>query len=243
MVYSPWDFIPQEFTIKGVAKMKTPFNRFGTMLDCSRNAVMNVKSVKNWIDMTSDLGFNMLMLYTEDTYEVENQPRFGYLRGRYTMDEIKELDAYAESRGVELIPCIQTLGHLNQIFHWSEYSQINDIDDILLAGDEKTYKLIDDMLDTCSANFRSRKINLGMDEAMLLGSGNYLSKNGYKPRSEIMKEHLDVVVRKCRDRGLEPMIWSDMFFHMIPPGGYYRMSIDEMPEEIVNIVPGSSGRS
>ena len=41
------------------------YNRrwFGTMLDCSRNAVMTVDSVKQWIDITADLGYNMLMLY------------------------------------------------------------------------------------------------------------------------------------------------------------------------------------
>ena len=46
--------------------------------------------------------------YTEDTYEVEGQPYFGAYRGKYTKDEIKELDAYASMFGVELVPCIQT---------------------------------------------------------------------------------------------------------------------------------------
>ena len=46
---------------------KTERRWFGTMLDCSRNAVMTVESVKHWIDLTADLGYNMLMLYTEDT--------------------------------------------------------------------------------------------------------------------------------------------------------------------------------
>ena len=65
---------------------KSDYRFFGCMLDCSRNAVMTVDSVKRWIDITSDLGYNMLMLYTEDTYEIKNQPYFGYLRGRYTCD-------------------------------------------------------------------------------------------------------------------------------------------------------------
>ena len=33
---------------------KIPFKRFGTMLDCSRNAVMSVKSLKKWIDIIND---------------------------------------------------------------------------------------------------------------------------------------------------------------------------------------------
>lgn len=59
----------------------------GVMLDCSRNAVMNLPSLKKLIDIMADLDYNTLMLYTEDTYEVDNQPYFGYLRGRYSQDK------------------------------------------------------------------------------------------------------------------------------------------------------------
>ena len=53
---------------------KLPFRRFGTMLDMSRNAVMNVESVKQWIDITGEMGYNTLMLYTEDTFELAGRP-------------------------------------------------------------------------------------------------------------------------------------------------------------------------
>ena len=35
------------------------------------------------------------MLYTEDTYEVDGQPYFGYMRGRYSKEEMKEIDDFA----------------------------------------------------------------------------------------------------------------------------------------------------
>ena len=98
---------------------KVRFRHFGTMIDCSRNAVMSVPSVKRWIDLTSDLGYNTLMLYTEDTYEVDGHPYFGYMRGRYSQEELKEIDAYALSKGMELIPCIQTLGHFTALLNLS----------------------------------------------------------------------------------------------------------------------------
>ena len=50
-------------------KNQVQFKRLGTMIDCSRNAVMNVKTLKKWIDLTADLGYNTLCLYMEDTYE------------------------------------------------------------------------------------------------------------------------------------------------------------------------------
>ena len=54
--------------------MEHTFKTFGTMLDCSRNAVMTAESVKRWIDLTAKLGCNTLHLYMEDTYEVDGHP-------------------------------------------------------------------------------------------------------------------------------------------------------------------------
>ena len=87
----------------------------GAMVDCSRNAVMNVPTVKKFAKLIRSMGYNTLMLYTEDTYEVDNQPAFGYQRGRYSQEELRELDQYCLSIGIELIPCIQTLAHLATI--------------------------------------------------------------------------------------------------------------------------------
>ena len=101
---------------------------FGVMLECSRNAVMNVASVKKYAEILKKMGYNTLMLYTEDTYEVEGQPYFGHLRGKYTKAELKEIDAFCNRLGIELIPCIQTLAHLNAIFQWrSVYGNIHAV--------------------------------------------------------------------------------------------------------------------
>ena len=73
--------------------MKTiPFKRFGPMFDCSRNAVLTIDSAKTLIDICADLGYSSFLLYTEDTYEVYDNPYFGYGRGRYSCDELREID-------------------------------------------------------------------------------------------------------------------------------------------------------
>ena len=75
---------------------------FGVMLDMSRNGVMNIATLKKYIDNLSLFGYNMLQLYTEDTYEVNNEPYFGYLRGGYKKAEIKEIDEYCKQKGSPL---------------------------------------------------------------------------------------------------------------------------------------------
>ena len=136
------------------------------MADCSRNAVMTVKTGKTFIDNMALMGYDTLMLYTEDTYEVPGEPYFGYLRGRFSQDEIRELVAYGEEKGIELIPCIQTLGHLNAIFRWPEYQPINDTADILLVEEPRTMTLIENMLKSLRSCFKTDKIHIGMDDPL-----------------------------------------------------------------------------
>ena len=190
----------------------------GVMVDCSRNAVLTVSAAKRLIDALHKMGYNMLMLYTEDTYEVDNQPKFGYLRGRYTKEELKEIVAYGEQNGVELIPCIQTLAHLNQIFRYPEYKEINDCGDILLVDDERTYKLIDDMFSTLRQCYKTPWVHIGMDEAHDLGKGKYRDIHGEQNRFDILKRHLEKVTEIAQKYGFKPMMWSDMFFRLATKG-------------------------
>ena len=52
---------------------------------------MNIENLKSWVDICELLGFTSLMLYTEDTVKLENRPYFGYMRGRYSKEEMKDI--------------------------------------------------------------------------------------------------------------------------------------------------------
>ena len=198
------------------------FEEFGLMLDLSRNAVLKVETLKQMMVYATCMGYRFVGLYMEDVLEVPGEPYFGYMRGRLTPEEIRELEVWAEGFGLELRPYIQTLAHMNQITRYEEYQRITDNTDILLVGEERTEKLLDHILAQVAACFQTKKINVGMDEAMLLGSGKYLERNGYVPRKEIMMRHLEVVLKLCRKYGLEPQMWGDMFMN-VPEDGSVRL--------------------
>lgn len=216
--------------------MKKQFDTLGVMIDMSRNAVMSVAGLKRFLPLLKKMGYNCAMLYTEDTYEVDGEPYFGYMRGRYSKAEMKELDAFATELGITLIPCIQTLAHLNAIFRWNQYPR--DCNDILLTDDERTYELIDHMFATLSECFASRKIHVGMDEADMLGRGKYLDLHGYEKTNDVMKRHLERVCKIAEKYNYEVMMWSDMYFRSWNNGGYIIPKC-EMPKEIVDSVPDS----
>ena len=188
------------------------------MLDCSRNAVMKPEKVKEFAKYLAAFGYNALMLYTEDTYEVENEPYFGYMRGRYTIEEVKDIDEYCRGIGIELIPCIQTLAHLKTIFRWQPYASIRDVSDIMFAGEARSYELLENIFSTLEKCYATRTVHIGMDEARLLGAGNYFDKHGFEPRFDILKKHLEKVCEIAVKHGFKVIMWSDMFFSLANGG-------------------------
>lgn len=191
------------------------FETLGTMIDLSRNGVLTVSTVKYLCRKLALWGYNMLQLYTEDTYQIEGEPFFGYLRGGLSQQELREIDDYADALGIECVPCIQTLGHLGQVLQWPRFLALRDTTEVLLAELPDTYNLLAKMIATATRPFRSKKIHLGQDETHGLGHGRYHSifgRHNYKDPTRIFIDHLKRVNDICQQLDLQPMIWSDMLF-------------------------------
>lgn len=188
------------------------FSFNGLMYDSARNGVLNVERTKDFLEMMAIMGHTVYMPYIEDIYELD-EPFFGYMRGRYSIAELKEIDDYAFDLGIELIPCIQTLAHMGQFTRWEAVkSKYTDIDDILIVNTDETRALIDKMFKTLSQTVRSNTIHVGMDEAYNLGRGRYLDRHGYTEKAEIMRKHLQDVVKIAEKYNLTTIMWDDMFF-------------------------------
>ena len=194
-------------------RMEHVFEKNGLMLDLSRNAVAHIDMLKQFIREMAFMGHSWFMLYMEDVYEVEGAPYFGALRGRYSIQDLQEVDRYAQLFGVQLVPCIQTLAHMDQYFMWEtiEY-KYKDIDNIFTVGNAEVRTLLTRMIASLRKAFSSDIIHIGMDEAHNLGRGRYLDENGLKKRGDIMQDHLAFMKTLCTTYGFKPIVWDDMFF-------------------------------
>jgi len=224
----------EEFSIE----QSPAFKNLGIMADMSRGGVMRAEKVKEFILKAAHMGTNQFMLYTEDIYTLEDYPHFGYLRGAYTDEELLDIDDFAYNLGVELIPCIQTLGHMAQYLTWSEETnKFKDTDAVLLCDSEETYKFIEAEIVKMKKLFRSSNIHIGMDEAWDMGLGQYIRKFGFKERYSVLKRHLARVVGICEKYELNPMMWSDMFFRLGSDVDEYFDPDVKFPEEVKNNMP------
>lgn len=200
--------------------------RLGFMVDCSRNAVAKPETVKQLICMLVMAGYDYMELYTEETYELPDEPYFGYKRGRYSAEELKEIVAFADIFQLEMVPCMQTLAHLSRLANWMPYYDFMDIDDILLVNDERTYQLIRKCVRFWKEICHTTRINVGSDEARLLGRGKYTDRYGYKNSHEIYLEHMKKVFDICKEEGMKPEFWADAFYNMDRPEEEMRAIFD-----------------
>lgn len=215
----------------------TDFREFGILIGCAANAVPRIETLEKYADIMQALGYNTLYLETADTYKIEGEPYFGYMRGGYTAAEIRRLDAYCRARGIELVPAIQTLAHLHFLKYYPRYQPVIDVDDILLAEEEETYALIDKMFSSIAAMYSTRRVNIGMDEAYLLGAGKYLYRHGFRDKTQIMLGHLRRVLGIAAKYGFHCEMWSDMFFHAISGGKVYETGGRGVPDGWKEMVP------
>lgn len=214
------------------------FETMGVMFNMSSTAPATVKGNKELLNYLVIMGYNMVMLYTEDTIRMDKYPCFGLFRGRYTPEEIREIDDYAYNLGIEMIPCVECYGHMNAYLKWDEAKPIKDTSTVLLAREEATFEFLDEWIKTLSSCYRSRRIHIGMDEAHDMGRGTFLDKHGYVPRGEIFREFMEEVVKITDKYGLTPMMWSDMYFRISAKDGYWYYAKDTViPEEVKKTIP------
>lgn len=209
----------------------------GIMLDLSRNAVIKVETAKDLIRRIARMGLNTFMLYMENIYKVEEYPYFGYMRGAYTEEELRAIDEYALTFGVEVVPCIQTLGHLSNALRWPYAQGMKDTNDILLIDEPKTYEFIEAMIKSLSRSLSSDRIHIGMDEAFFAGTGVYKAIHGEVPRMEMIGSHLSQVKAIMDKYGKKPIMWCDMLMRYCSAKGQYWDMDTVVTEEDAKQVP------
>ncbi len=192
---------------------KANFDVCGVQMDVSQtNSVPKLSQWKEMFCRMALMGINSFIIYMEDTFAAPSDPYIGYMRSRYSEDELRTIDDIAYSFGIEAFPMIEGLGRLSTILKWYPYDDIKEDESILLVGNEKTYDFIGRCIDTVTRPFRSNKIDIASDEAFGLGRGKSLAESGvYRPAFDLVGDHLRRILGMCQDRGLEFYTGADMF--------------------------------
>ncbi|WP_262316199.1 beta-N-acetylhexosaminidase [Lacticaseibacillus parakribbianus] len=213
------------------------YQTVGVMIDVARNAVPKVQTLKDTFVRLASLGYTEVWLYMEDCFEIPEEPYFGHQRGRYSQADLHELALAADAVGLTLVPAIQTLAHLRNLFKWRAFDDVMDAPDCLYVQKPETTVFLRNLLRAASAPFLTKKIHIGMDEAYNLGRGQLLRDRGLIPQEDLMVAHLKTVVGLCDELGLHPAMWSDMWFKMASQQHRLYDPDTEFSKELVASIP------
>ncbi|ESP00420.1 hypothetical protein LOTGIDRAFT_140764 [Lottia gigantea] len=176
---------------------------------------------KQIFPVLKELGATGLLVEYEDMFPYEGKLSSVPAGNALTKTNLLEIIKLANGLELEIIPLIQTFGHMEFILKLNEFSNLRESADtpqVIAPGLEDTYGLIQTLIDQIITNHpTSRYIHLGCDEVYELGrgrSGEYMKKNNLS-RSDMFFEHVSKNVRYLKQKypQITPIIWDDEFRH------------------------------
>jgi hypothetical protein len=189
----------------------------GIMLDVSRGKVPTQETLKGLVELCCRLRLNVLMLYIEHTFEFRRHPEIGRDSSPLTAEALLELDLYAAEHGVELIPCLQSLGHMERVLGIDRYAHLAESDRrwSLSPSRPETYQFLEQLYDEFLPLFSSRRFNANCDEPFDLGRGQSARLAPGKDAGRLFSDHIHELNKLSRRHRKQLMIWAD-FAHAYP---------------------------
>ncbi len=133
----------------------------------------------------------------------------------YSPREVKEILAAATDAGLEVIPLVQTFGHLEFVLKHPRFSALRE--DPGSAHDlcplhPQTAALARELLDqTLDLHPGVRAVHLGGDEVRALGRHPATARAiAARGRAAVYRRHLDPLLARAAARGVRALIWDDM---------------------------------
>ena len=217
--------------------------RFGyraLMLDPARH-FLPVEDVKFFIDQMVKYKFNVLQLHLTDDQgwrvAINSHPQLASQQ-HYTQDELRDIIHYATQRNVEVIPEMDIPGHTVAIL--SAYPELscshlkNDTvivghttNRMVCAANEKSYKVLCDVIAELASLFPSPYIHLGGDEAAVPANWAQcadcqamMQKEGYTKATQLMIPFFNRILEAVRSEGKHPILWCELD-NIYPPANDY----------------------
>jgi len=207
-------------------------------LDLARQ-IENLDYIKSFIDFIAKNGYNALGLYLEARIKTKSFP-YPPKNESYTPEEMKRIVKYAANKGIEVIPAMATLGHMELFLKYPEMEYIAELrggidgrfsnqKDALCPSLDETYDFLEAYLTEITEIFPSKYMHAGCDEVWDIGICK-LCKNRPEGQGRIFSKHLNKVHKIISGKLKKRMIiWDDLFEN-------YPEELNNIPRDIIMCV-------
>jgi len=198
----------------------------GLLHDITRGKVPTLETLKMLVDRLSGLKINQLHLNIEHAFVFSFDPEICSPQDGLTPDEVRELDAYARERFVDLVPALATFGHMGRILSMERYRHLAEIEATkpwaamdwhermrgltLDCMNPESFRLVESMWTDVLDAFSSPVVNICGDEPWDLGKGKNIGKMTSESLGEAYANRLRATHELCAKKGIRTQFWSDV---------------------------------
>jgi hexosaminidase len=203
----------QEASVLGVQVRDWPALQYrGTQVDMSRGPVPKLSYLKKIVRTIAQFKMNQLYMFMEDSFWLEGQPLWGILSDTLSRSDWNELVAYAARYHVEIVPAMESCGHMHKVLRFEKYSSLTERPHghVLAPGDPYELDFLNKMYEQMVPVFPSSIYNIGCDETSELGKGRskeLVEKEGY---GKVYVDNLIRVSKLVEGYNKKVMFWGDI---------------------------------
>lgn len=210
----------------------------GFMMDISRGKVPTLETVYRIVDLLALLKMNHLEMYIEGfSFAYPSFPAVWAEGTPFTPEEFRKLDRYCIQRHIDLVPCQNTLGHMEPWLKQPACRHLAESDgEVEILGftvgpatlnptDPGSLKLLQAMTDDLLACFCSGSYNVCLDEPYELGKGKSAAKADETGVGGLYLEHIKNMHAMAANAGKRMLMWGDFV-------GQHPQVLDGMPKDI-----------
>ena len=166
------------------------------------------------LDFFSAVRINCVLVEWEDSFPWTVDPRFRS-ETAYSPQEVDAFHARANKLGINVIPLVQSLGHMETPLQPADYAHLREIPDrcdvlnpLAPGAGELVARMIDDVL---ARSGPITHFHLGGDEAWTFGTHPdtkaYIAKHG---KAALYLHHIEPLLDKLLAKNIRPILWHDM---------------------------------
>ena len=172
-----------------------------------------LKSLIPWI---ASHGATMVLLEYEEMFPFHGILADITARNHYTPTQIRELLDLCDKHKIEVIPLVQTFGHLEFTLKLQKFSHLREVPELPQAicpsrneSVNLVYELINQVM---HLHTNSRYLHIGCDEVFHMGECEICRQN---TRDNIFLKHVSTVAKYVKNKfGAQVLIWDDMLRHV-----------------------------
>ena len=166
------------------------------------------------LEVFAAIRYNAVLVEWEDTFPWTVDRRFR-CETAYTPEQVGAFHAAADRLGIEVIPLVQCLGHMETPLGVAGYEPLREVPhqaDVLNPLADGATELVERMVDdVLAATPKPKHFHLGGDEAWSFGTHAetqaYVAERG---KGALYLRHVEPILDKLNARSVRPILWHDM---------------------------------